>query len=750
MSFFRKHSVPLTAVAVFVVAFIVFAVFVFKVFPSKVVFAKYQVAARQHAEGKISLERLLDYSPLYLYLNSFARKFFSNPYTFLLWFHVFLAACSSVFLFLLLRRFFSLFLALLGTAVFITSKSVILYTRALEPEPLSMFLLLGALYFVTGATGRSHFFAGVFLGLSVLTRSNFFPLLVVVPFYFLLYRRLGDNSRKGARKKKQDLEQRPHWLTSTLLFLCPALLLTGILVVRNSLLTGSFTIFSMNPGPVFFEGNNPNSWGESATYPPLVKDFAGQFPGQSDYEHEVYRYFARRIHERRLSVPEVNAFWRGKGLNFIVDHPMFWLKRVMAKINFIFNNHRRHDLSNVYWNDRGLMERFFFLPFAVVSGFALVGMLVSVRRWREWLLIYAALFLQFAAMVVFYVSDRQRVVIISLMIFFAAAFLDWAVSQGRSLYRGKGELAIILLLFLVIPLFIIKNDVMSDEDHQWERYRLSTRAMRDAVRARKDGRLDWALEKNVLSAAYAPWLLESRRLSGIDFGAPGFNNRVLARAARMEPETPSGLFDLGVLLLENGKLPQAKQMFSGLAEGGYVFNRQYSQSSIPGYYLARVFDLEGDKQTARKLLESALERNPGDPWVLAYLALLTGNAEYEDKLVRYFDKIDARFFMGREYLKAGKYGDAVACFSDVTRMLPVYRRGYVYLALAYGGVGDVVRGVEAYRKALALGREPLSHEKEILQLFRGYVAREPGDGERQKLLQTVTALFGAALSEPAL
>ncbi|MCP5105102.1 MAG: tetratricopeptide repeat protein, partial [bacterium] len=355
-------------------------------------------------------------------------------------------------------------------------------------------------------------------------------------------------------------------------------------------------------------------------------------------------------------------------------------------------------------------------------------------------LMYVVLLWQAGVMVLLYVSDRQRVVIVSMMIFFAAAFLDWFLTN----IKGKKVLVVVLglVVLAMFPLLYIENDVMKDERRLWQRYSQANRLMREAAGDRQNGDLIPAVQKNALALAYTPWQIEDRTLSGLRFKGKAAKEGALVLALGMTDKSPSALFDLGLLFIENGNLDRAEVIFKSLAEGGYLFNRQYSQSSLPEFYLARICRLKGEKTTALFYLEKASVKNPGDPWVLAQLFAFTGKPVYKTKISRYFDEIDAQFFLGKALLDTGKPREAVECFSYVVEKLPTYRKALVYLSIALGAAGEYQPAVEHYLKALALSPDPVFREKEVIGIFKAFAAQNPDDEKAQQLLNIVLKQFG--------
>src|SRR4029079_2565156 len=87
--------------------------------------------------------------------------------------------------FLLLSRFFRRSIAIAGTIAFILNRTLMAYAAILEPEPFLLFFLIASLFFAYRERTASHFVAGIFFALGILTRPNFLPILAVIPFHFL-------------------------------------------------------------------------------------------------------------------------------------------------------------------------------------------------------------------------------------------------------------------------------------------------------------------------------------------------------------------------------------------------------------------------------------------------------------------------------------------------------------------------------------------------------------------------------------
>jgi tetratricopeptide (TPR) repeat protein len=681
-------------------------------------FWKYPVAAQNYISGTLEQERLADFSPLYLYLHIIVHKYFNNPNAVILWFQIILTSVASCFLFNLLRKHCNLPIALLGALVFITNQSVIVYTSTFEPEPLMICFVLGYLVFAHQDRHLAAFTAGLFLSLSLLTRSNFFPLIFITPVAYWL--------REKNRKR---------CVRAVILFLTPITIAMSFLIVRNTMHTGAVTLFAMNPGHVFFEGNNPISTGESAIYPPLVYDSREDFPSGSDYRHELYRLFARRIAEKPVTVAESNQYWMNKAKNFIFDHPGHFFPLLLTKITFFFHDFKRHDIWYLYVKDRRVQEVLPSLPFALVTAMALVGLLLSVNAWKDKLLIYAVFFTQFGIMLLTYVSERQRVGIIAILIFFGAEVLQVIIQKKRYI--------IITVSVVILALILnMQNDLIRDDIHVHRGTRRCDEMIRQSADYRKKAHLPLAAQANALGFAAAPWRQENIRLSALQFKPKAFQEQALETALLLNDNSPPAHFDLAILYIANNRLDDAESILKNLMQQAYQFNRRYTQCSLPEYYLARIYEWRGNSTQAISHLKHALDKNPGDPWVLSLLAALANDKIYEDRMFRYFDDIDAAFFLGQAYLETGRNETAIKHFFYVVNRLPEYRKGLIYYSLALGAAGRYRQAAESYLTAINMRRDPIFRERDIINIFINWVRENPQDAGAKAHLGRVLEDFG--------
>jgi tetratricopeptide (TPR) repeat protein len=676
-------------------------------FPENAQFVKYPQLAKMYMGHTLPVERLADVSPLYFYLHLLQQLAAPQAEWALLGLQIAATACSAVLLFLLLEGYCGTPLALVGIAVFLLDRSVIIYTAIFEPEALLLLFLLGFVYSALQPGRRSKMLAGLCLALGLLTRPNLLPLMLLAPVAFRI--------REG----------RADWRHSVQLFLVLPLTALLLLSARNASVLGTWSPMVMNPGYVFFEGNNPLSSGQSAVYPPLVSELKNNAePSKGpDGAHVIYREVATLELGQTPSFSAVNAFWAGKAWAFIADEPLHFASNLLRKGYFFLHAFNRYDLHIAYRYDQLLTKAWIpAIPFSLLAVLALVGVWAVKREWRDYFLPAVVILCQGAMMLTTYISDRQRLMVVPFCVVFAMV-------GARQLIRWRGPMRLagmaavtVLVISLTIPVQRMRDDL-----YIWQKSKESDRYWREAIFLRGQEQFDQAAQRAAAGFAAAPWFVDNSRPAYLTFGSgdEGFAGRALAdRLKQAETET-SARFDRAVLLLAAGKLDEARREFLALHEQRAVLNRVYLQSSQPAYYLARIAARNGDPDGARRLAKEALHQAPGDPFVLALLTALTDDTLYQQKLERYFSRADGQFLVGMACLDIGRAACAAVSLHAVSLALPELRRAQIYLAAAHADMAQDKEATAVYNRVSRDRVDPIMLEDKILPAYRRQAESAP-------------------------
>ncbi len=712
---FQKDSVfILLSVSLF------YFICVFLIIPDATPFLKYPLLAKQFIEGGLDQNRIPDLSPIYFYLNVFIM-YFINSITgvvkIIQILQIFLISFSSIFLFHTLRFFFPKILSYLGILLFVFSYSIIVYTKIIEPESLVIFFLSGFIYFINKKKLLSIdiLIASIFFSFGVLTRSNFLPIVFVIPFFFWVRK---DNKQK--------------WIKNTIVFIIPVILSISFLIIRNYNIRGEFSPYAADPGFVFFEGNNPNSLGQSAIYPPLINEIANEFPQKPDFHHQVYGMFARKITKKNLSIVEVNDFWSKKAKNYIIDYPLVFLNLISKKIQYFFHNHRRHDLNNAYKYDVALKKYFFPIPFWIISVLALIGIIIIRKEWKNYFIFLSLFFIQFLALILIYVSERQRIAILPVFVFFALCAINY-------FYHNKKKILFLIPILLVAYFSLsFKTDIMIEEDYIWKATNVSYDLWFEAKKDRTLFNIKSAETRVYGAIVSTPWMSKKRRIAYVPYD----NKKVVELIKKNTKANFSEQFSNAVFFIEYGYLNIAEKIMLDLYRKNYRFNRDLILSSQPLYYLGIIAKKRKNFNKAISYFQKALENNPGSPYALSQMFVLTRKIEYKKKIIRYFEEIDADFFIGKAFLEIGKPKFAKTYFENVLKHFPYYRRGLIYYAVSLNRLQEYKKAAFVYIKALKRRLDPAYFENDIVNIFKQWSQIEENNFIAKYYYGVVLGQFG--------
>ncbi len=712
------------ALWLFISIIVIYCILVFGVMPDEAPFLKYPLLAKQYISGEMDLNRIPDLSPLYFYFNVLVVSVFKSipvSVTIIRLIQILIIGLTALYFFRIYQRHYSLRLSMIGIILFASSFSIVLYTKIIEPEPFVLFFLSGFLFYLSQKRSRKClFYAGIFFALGVLTRSNFLPLALVIPFFLWI----SDRYRKLR-----------FVFYKFLFFLLPVLLAIGFLIIRNYSIRGEFSPYAADPGYVLFEGNNPISSGQSATYPTIVYELTGEFPDRPDFQHQVYKMVAEKVQGKPLSVIESNDFWGQKAKNYIADYPLRFISLLSQKIHYFFHHYRRHDLNNAYRYDRFLHRKFpVQIPFWIISVLAIIGIFLSRREWRGQFMFLLIFFMQFLVLTLIYVSERQRIAILPFFIFFAL----YAI---RYFYYNRRKFIFVTPIILLSFLFLgMKTDLMIEEDYLWEQTNRSYDHWIGARQDRQHFRIRSAEKRMADAIMAAPWLYQKRRLAYIPIDTAALVKQI--RDLPLDRSNFSSQYSNAQLLIQLGQLDLAEAILERLYRSGYRFKRDYLHASDPLYYLGIIAEKRGNLFMARRYFEKALAASPGNPYILAHLFVLSDQDSYRDQLIRYFNRMDADFFIGEAYLNINRPDLARPRFEAVLTAFPFFRKGLVLYALTLGRLKQYKNAVSIYLKALKRRVDPVAFEKDILGIFKRWAMQEPGNPVSRFYLGMIQGQFG--------
>ena len=287
-------------------------------------------------------------------------------------------------------------------------------------------------YFIAG---------GLLLGLAALARPN---ILLFGPALFV-WAWLTLRKKLGSRK---TLIRYAVLGAVTCLIILPV-------TIRNYAVSGDFILISWQGGYNFFLGNNRYADGWSATSPGIDKSWEGGY-------NAAITIAEQRLN-RKLKTSEVSGYWLDEGLSEVSSYPGNFVKLLVRKTRLIFNGYEIPNNQHLYMVKpfagavgHLLTTKPIYFPFGILAPLALIGIGLSLRKWRKFLLLYLFLGSYILSLILFFVCARFRQPLLPIMIIFAVYGIDTIVRE----IREKRYLKTAVVAITAIMLFAESNHAL--------------------------------------------------------------------------------------------------------------------------------------------------------------------------------------------------------------------------------------------------------------------------------------------------
>ena len=347
-------------------------------------------------------------------------------------------------------------------------------------------------------------------------------------------------------------------------------LVVAPVTVRNFEWTGELIPISAHGGEAVYIANNPRTDG---LYNPMYEGFE-KLTG-----HELQRQRAERMAGRPLGFGEANRFWMRKALEFVLEHPVQYLRLLGQKA--LLAVHRTELPNNEdyrFLRTESPVLRYNPLHFGIVFPLALVGLLAGWRRRRQLALLYVMFTIDFIPILIVFAASRYRMPVLPFVVAFAAIGLVEGTEQIR---RRRTWIQTALFGTALVMGVDLCN-------RPWPRLQASQ---------------GWSLQRMGQIA-----LAEGRAVEAAhDF----------ERALELEPHQAGITFWLGRAYAAAGRYPEAFRCFQDI-------ERDFPDKARLWREMAEVLLRLGRCDAARPLLERLLQSQPGDPDAKAALARCGG------------------------------------------------------------------------------------------------------------------------------
>ncbi len=429
-----------------------------------ILFFKYPYFAEKLAGGEDIGERLVDLSPFYLYFLSFLKKIFWIDWATAKLIQSFIGALNALLILALGSRLFNKTAGLFAALIYALYGNVIILESTLEPTVFVLFFNLLLIYFLVlvkgdvrplSQTAALIVAGGLFAGLSIITKPNsllFLPLVVTWLLFF----------RTGPLTFYKRLVQ-------ALIFCGAALLVVMPVTIRNYVKVNDFVLVTADAGKVFFHGN---SNGASALEGIDLPDnsFVEEKDAEPDYVHVVFRNTAIRLTGKPMSPSESSLFWTKRTLDDILADPVQFLKREIKKFIFFFTDYEVHYIASAHTEYKESLS-FPLIRYGIIVALGVLGMLLSLKRFRDLFLIYGAIGIYLFAGMLFLVQSRYRTPAAPYLCLFAGT----AIYSLKQMIGDRRLKSFCMSILLAGAFFTISHSAFKDEITRQDRWQEATK-----------------------------------------------------------------------------------------------------------------------------------------------------------------------------------------------------------------------------------------------------------------------------------
>jgi 4-amino-4-deoxy-L-arabinose transferase-like glycosyltransferase len=346
--------------------------------------------------------------PMYPGLIAFCLRFFANPALGLEFIQALFSTLTVVAIFFVAREFSSQPGTALLTALGVATYPVFVIMCAIPIQTtlntfLLLVLMLASMMLLKNLSLKWAGISGILIGINILTRpalAGFVPLLL---FWLWL------NTRRDILRLFK--------VAATIVLLMTVTLLPWVL--RNYQVLGSLGVISTNGGFAFWQGNNPFTTGSAFdVYSERVDQFLGLPHDANSAEIvNVSPYPMPREITKVSAIEETDLermLYRA-GFDFIRNNPARWFELAITKLEAFW-----WFRTNIGESYEASWTGYYKILYSVLLVLFIPGLLLSLRNWRRYLLLYLLIFYYTFAYMIYNVLTRYRWEIEVFLLIFAA------------------------------------------------------------------------------------------------------------------------------------------------------------------------------------------------------------------------------------------------------------------------------------------------------------------------------------------
>lgn len=358
--------------------------------------------AQSIADGNIIGQESFFRAPFYIYLLGGIYAVFDNS---ILAARIFGFLVGMVSVFITGRIAFKLFgkkTAILAALIHAIYPIAIYFESELLVDSLFTFLfelsVLIFLYALETKETKWHILTGLIIGLAAITKPT---ILALLPIYIIWLFIKNDNIGKS--------------LSRSLILIASLIIIILPVTIRNLMVADDFVLISSSGGINFYIGNNAEADGSTASMPP---------PLGHNWQIKDINYIAENETGQKLKASEISSFWFNKGINWITENKIDFIKLYLRKLYLCFDNpevSNNRDLKIFFANNS--MLRLIPVNYAFILALVSIALflLLIKREFNSQILFVLIIILSYLLILsLFFINARFRLPVIPLLIILAS------------------------------------------------------------------------------------------------------------------------------------------------------------------------------------------------------------------------------------------------------------------------------------------------------------------------------------------
>ncbi|MBU2626239.1 MAG: glycosyltransferase family 39 protein [candidate division Zixibacteria bacterium] len=568
---------------------------------------------------------------------------------------IIIASFSCVLLYKIAERIFGQSIARIAGIMLALYGTVLFYDTQILPPVLTVFLILCAIHLLLKFEERKQLIylclSGLAFGLSLITEPMTAAAIPFILLWLLRYAKI----RKGVSYR----------VTRGGLFIVILLMPVILTSYHNYQVAKQVIPVSNDCGLKFYLGNNPVADGLARRMPEIPAE--NQMPW-----HDlvfVTDSIAKFETGEQLSPGEISSYWKSKAVSWISSDVGGFFALTAKKSYYFLAGYESSDGTGIYdyRSYSMLLSALAFdfgmkIPFGLIMPLAIVGVIVTRKRWKELLPLHAMIW-PFAAIAIFFtVNASVRLPVVPFVIMLAAAAVHtiWSLSKARKLKTIAVPCLVGIVLLIILNLNLFSLGKTNPFQYHFSR----------AIGLESSADTEGAIAEYREALKYYPSDARCHTRLGHLFFSIGKIDEAethFISALQSDPYSPSANSSLGKVYLRKGN-PEIARIYINDA---FVKGRELPEVLVTW---AELMEGIGEADSAEMFYKQALDKSTS----ISFHANLLGNyyvkTDQIDSAYKYFgiavrnneDYVTARVNLANVKLALG---DTTAAVNDYTSIL---------------------------------------------------------------------------------